>query len=43
MAELENGSEEMKSRAQPQALPIRGPKRLDSATSAQCGEGDGAV
>ncbi|KAH7234015.1 uncharacterized protein BKA55DRAFT_667251 [Fusarium redolens] len=43
VAELENGSEEMKSRAQPQALPIRGPKRLDSATSAQCGEGDGAV
>ncbi|KAJ0136355.1 Uncharacterized protein HZ326_20626 [Fusarium oxysporum f. sp. albedinis] len=43
MAELENGSEEMKSRAQPQALPIRGPKRLDSATSAQCGEGDEAV
>ncbi|EXL67691.1 hypothetical protein FOPG_16185 [Fusarium oxysporum f. sp. conglutinans race 2 54008] len=43
MAELENGSEETKSRAQPKALPIRGPKRLDSATSAQCGEGDGAV
>ncbi|EGU73184.1 hypothetical protein FOXB_16306 [Fusarium oxysporum f. sp. conglutinans Fo5176] len=38
MAELENGSEEGKIRAQPTTIPIRGPKRLDSATSAQWGE-----
>jgi hypothetical protein len=42
MAELENGREERKTRAQPKTLPIRG-KRLDSATSAQWGEGDGAI